>query len=93
MMTNASRFDIFKRVAGGKIYDLSVELHVGMPGCCASFGDPSYQIWMTHTPKRAAAKISPKEGAELVSYSGDAFSLYTHTGTNIDALNHFAPAR
>jgi kynurenine formamidase len=30
-----------------------------------------------------------KTGNELVSYSGDAISMYTHTGTHIDALNHF----
>ena len=26
----------------------------------------------------------------LVSYTGDAVSFYTHMGTHIDALNHFA---
>ena len=25
----------------------------------------------------------------LVSYSGDAVSMYTHTGTHVDSLNHF----
>ena len=28
-------------------------------------------------------------GNELVSYSGNSISMYTHTGTHIDALNHF----
>jgi kynurenine formamidase len=37
---------------------------------------------MTHTPARDTAK-------ELLSYSGDAVSLYTHSGTHLDALNHF----
>jgi hypothetical protein len=77
MMTDDSRFDILKRIGTGKVYDLSVDLYVGMPGCCASFGDPSYQIWMTHTPKRATAKTSPPESGELASYSGDAISMYT----------------
>jgi Putative cyclase len=90
MMTDDSRFDILKRIGTGKVYDLSVDLYVGMPGCCASFGDPSYQIWMTHTPKRATAKTSPPESGELASYSGDAISMYTHTGTHIDTLNHFS---
>ena len=82
MMTDASRFDVLKQVAGGKVYDLGVELFVGMPTCCAPFGDPTFQIWMTHIPNRGTAK-------ELLSYSGDAISMYTHTGTHLDSLNHF----
>jgi kynurenine formamidase len=82
MMTDASRLGVLKQVAGGKVYDLGVDLFVGMPTCCAPFGDPSYQIWMTHSPKRGDAK-------EGLSYSGDAVSMYTHTGTHIDTLNHF----
>jgi kynurenine formamidase len=82
MMTDASRFDILRRVASGKVYDLSVDLFVGMPTCCGPFGDPNLQIWMTHTPARDTAK-------ETLSYSGDAISMYTHTGTHIDTLNHF----
>lgn len=82
MMTDASRFDVLKQVAGGKVYDLGVDLFVGMPTCCAPFGDPTFQIWMTHTPARGGAK-------ELLSYSGDGVSMYTHTGTHLDTLNHF----
>lgn len=82
MMTEASRFDVLKQVASGKIYDLGVDLFVGMPTCCGAFGDPSYQIWMTHAPARGDAK-------EALSYSGDGVSMYTHSGTHIDALNHF----
>jgi kynurenine formamidase len=82
MMNDSSRFDVLKQVAGGKVYDLGVELFVGMPTCCAPFGDPTFQIWMTHTPAR-------NEGKELLSYSGDGVSMYTHTGTHIDTLNHF----
>jgi kynurenine formamidase len=82
MMTDASRFDILRQVAGGKVYDLSVDLFVGMPNCCGPFGDPTFQISMTHTPARDTTK-------EPLSYSGDAISMYTHTGTHIDTLNHF----
>jgi len=82
MMTDTSRFNILKQVASGRIYDLGVELFIGMPTCCDSFGDQSYQIWMTHTPPRGKAK-------NLVSHSGDAVSMYTHVGTHIDTLNHF----
>jgi kynurenine formamidase len=82
MMTDASRFDVLKQVTGGKVYDLGVDLFVGMPLCCTPFGDPSFQIFMTHIPGRDTAK-------ELLSYSGDTVSMYTHSGTHIDALNHF----
>jgi kynurenine formamidase len=82
LMTDVSRFDILKHVVAGKIYDLGVDLFVGMPSCCGPFGDPSFQLWMTHTPARGDA-------GELLSYSGDAVSMYTHTGTHIDTLNHF----
>ena len=41
MMTEASRFDVLGRIASGKVYDLGVELFVGMPTCCAPFGDPT----------------------------------------------------
>jgi kynurenine formamidase len=81
MMTDASRFDVLRQVTGGKVYDLGVDLFVGMPTCCTPFGDPSFQIWMTHVPARG--------GQELLSYSGDAVSMYTHTGTHLDTLNHF----
>ena len=82
MMTDASRLDVIKQVAGGKAYDLGVEMFVGMPTCCVPFGDPNFQIFMTHTPAQDTAK-------ELLSYSGDGVSMYTHSGTHIDTLNHF----
>ena len=82
MMTDASRLDVLKQVAGGKVYDLGVDLFVGMPTCCAPFGDPTFQIFMTHTPAQDPSK-------ELLSYSGDGVSMYTHTGTHLDTLNHF----
>ena len=47
---------------------------------------------MTHTPDGEKVddimNVGPA-GNDLVSYSGDAISMYTHTGTHIDALNHF----
>ena len=82
MMTDASRLDVLKQIAGGKVYDLGVEMFVGMPTCCVPFGDPNFQLFMTHTPAHDPAK-------ELLSYSGDGVSMYTHTGTHIDTLNHF----
>ncbi|HXV81487.1 MAG TPA: cyclase family protein, partial [Candidatus Binatia bacterium] len=82
MMTDASRLDVLKQVGSGKVYDLSVDLFVGMPTCCGPLGDPTYQIWMTHAPARGNAK-------EPLSRSGDGVSMYTHIGTHIDTLNHF----
>lgn len=83
MMTETSRLEILQRAASGRIYDLAVEFFVGMPTCCdQAFGDPTYQIWMTHAPARA-------EVQELVSHSGDVVAMATHTGTHIDTLNHF----
>lgn len=81
MMTDGSRFEVLRRIAGGKVYDLGVDLFMGMPTCCVPFVDPSFQIWMTHAPSRG-------DGEERLSLSGDALSMYTHTGTHIDTLNH-----
>ncbi len=64
MMTDASRLEVLKQVVGGKVYDLGVDLFVGMPTCCGPFGDPTFQIWMTHTPARDTAK-------EVLSYGYD----------------------
>jgi kynurenine formamidase len=83
MMTDDSRFDVLKQIAGGKVYDLGVDLFVGMPICCAIFGDPTFQIFLTHAPSRGDS------AKELLSYSGDGVTMYTHSGTHIDALNHF----
>jgi kynurenine formamidase len=82
MMTDASKLDVLKQIASGKVYDLGVDLFVGMPTCCVPFGDPNFQIFMTHTPAQDPSK-------ELLSYSGDGISMYTHTGTHLDTLNHF----
>ncbi len=55
-------------------------------------GDPHYQFWMTHTP-RGTVMDDPMGVGETMnltrSYTGTAFSMYSHTGTHIDALNHF----
>nr|WP_279612420.1 cyclase family protein [Agrobacterium pusense] len=47
---------------------------------------------MTHSP-RDGAQDNPFDVSEaartVVTYSGDAFTMYSHTGTHIDSLNHF----
>lgn len=72
-------------------YDLSVEYFIGMPSWQAA-GDPHFQMWMTHTPKGTEVddplSVGDRQNARI-SYSGSAFSMYAHTGTHIDALNHF----
>jgi kynurenine formamidase len=91
MMTEASQLAILQRIASGKVYDLSVEYFIGMPSWYL-LGDPRYHIWMTHTPQGTVVDNpvgAPKAVNEKVGYSGDAISMYTHTGTHIDTLNHF----
>jgi kynurenine formamidase len=86
-----SRDAIVSRADAGKVFDLSVDYFVGMPSWIAA-NDPGYQIWMTHTPRGEELDDVMGKGRaanELVSYSGDAISLYTHCGTHVDALNHF----
>jgi kynurenine formamidase len=87
----ASRDAIMSRADATRIFDLSVENFVGMPSWTAA-GDPNYQIWMTHTPGGESVWNSMSVDAEtnnLVAYSGDAISMYTHVGTHVDTLNHF----
>jgi len=80
-----------ERADSSKVYDLSVDYFVGMPSFQAA-GDPSYQIFMSHTPDGTIVDNLNNAGDDInrhVCYSGDVVFLYTHTGTHIDALNHF----
>jgi kynurenine formamidase len=82
---------ILSRADASKVYDLSVDYFIGMPSFQAA-GDPPYQIWMTHTPRGTVVDNANGVGAEVnksVCYSGDVILMYTHTGTHVDALNHF----
>jgi len=91
MMTEQSKAAILSRISTGDVYDLSAEYFMGMPGWFPA-GDPRYTFWMTHTPKGNVVADPMKVGKEMnehVSYTGTAFSMYAHTGTHIDALNHF----
>ena len=90
-MTDASRAAVLARIEGGRVYDLGVDYFVGMPSWHL-LGDPRYQYWLTHTPRGTAVDDPAGVGHEqneLVAYTGDAVSFYTHMGTHIDALNHF----
>ncbi len=91
LMTPASQAAVLSRLAGGTTYDLSVEFFIGMPSWQAA-GDPHYRLWMTHTPHGTVVSDPLGLGEAVnahVSYSGAAISMYTHTGTHIDALVHF----
>ena len=46
----ASRSKIIGNTDAAKVFDLSVDNFVGMPGWFGA-GDPPFQIWMTHTPE------------------------------------------
>jgi kynurenine formamidase len=91
LMTDASRLSVLSRIRSGRAYDLSVDYYIGMPSWQA-IGDPRYQYWLTHSPRGTAVDDPMAVGRAAnrrVSYTGDAISMYTHTGTHIDALNHF----
>lgn len=90
-MTGASKAAILARADGSRVYDLSIDYFVGMPSFQAA-GDPSYQIFMSHSPSGTVVDNLNGAGDEInghVCYSGDVILMYTHTGTHIDALNHF----
>ncbi len=91
MMTAASRQAVLSRADASRVFDLAVDYFVGMPSWHI-LGDPRYQFWLTHTPRGTAVDDPAGVGRsrnEEVAYTGDAISMYTHTGTHIDALNHF----
>ena len=79
------------RADGGKVFDLSVDLFMEMPTWTTG-GEPPYSIWMVHTPRGSVVAdpvgVGPTQN-ELVAWSADAISMFTHCGTHIDTLNHF----
>lgn len=91
MMTASSRQAVLSRADASRVFDLAVDYFIGMPSW-HMLGDPRYQFWLTHTPRGTAvddpASVGRAQNA-AVAYTGDAVSMYTHTGTHIDALNHF----
>ncbi|MGE0336650.1 MAG: cyclase family protein, partial [Gammaproteobacteria bacterium] len=89
-LTDTTRLDILRRIAGGKVYDLSVDSFPGMPGLVhLGMGDPDYHHWMTHTPEGLAVEgLNPGDPRHPIALYDDAFIMSAHTGTHIDALNH-----
>lgn len=91
LITPESRSKVMASIDTTREFDLSVDYFIGMPSWQAA-GDPPYQIWMTHTPSGNIIENPlglSQEANELISYSGDAFSMYTHCGTHMDTFNHF----
>jgi kynurenine formamidase len=91
LMTPESQAAVLSRADGSRIYDLSVDFFVGMPSFQAA-GDPSYQMFMSHTPNGTVIDNLNGVSEEVnkhVCYSGDVVFFYTHTGTHIDAFCHF----
>lgn len=90
LLDDVSPAEVMKNI-DGRTYDLAVDYFIGMPSWTA-FGDPPFQLWMTHTPNGNVVDnvvgVGDTEN-ELISYSSDSMSMYTHTGTHVDALNHF----
>jgi kynurenine formamidase len=74
-----------------RIFDLSVDLFPSMPTWTQG-GEPPFQIWMNHTPQGSVVDdpvgVGPEQN-ELVAWSADSISMFTHCGTHVDTLNHF----
>lgn len=91
LLTSRTVRDVLARADGSHVVDMSVDLFVGMPTWTAG-GEPPFQIWMEHTPHGSAVDDPigvGREQNEHVSWSADALSMFIHSGTHIDTLNHF----
>ena len=89
-ITPESSAQILAATGGDKVFDLGVELHIGIPGWTGS-GDPPYQQWMTHTPRGSVLDGltgMPAEVHERFGLCVDSVLMSTHTGTHIDTLSH-----
>jgi kynurenine formamidase len=81
---------VLSEVDARRAFDLAVDFFIGMPNWTYA-GDPPFQIWMSGTPS-GGVRDDPLQIGEaqnrMVGRSGDCISMYTHTGTHVDALNH-----
>lgn len=90
-ITPESRAEILARTDGTTMIDLSTEYFIGMPGFTV-LGWPEYRIWLSATPEGGVVDDRTGFGRDVNSTTPqavDAICLNTHTGTHIDALNHF----
>jgi len=88
VLTPDVREAIMDRADPRVTFDLAVEFFMGMPTYLGG-DDPPYQICLTHAPVAASNGDEAQFGGGVAGYSGDVISMYTHTGTHIDTLNHF----
>jgi kynurenine formamidase len=91
VLTPDLRRSIINEADAATVFDLSVDFFMGMP-VWQEFGDPPFQICLTHTPAGTGVDFREGLGPEPtggISYTGDAVSFYTHCGTHIDALCHW----
>lgn len=91
LLTSEVAREYLARAKGSEVFDLSVDLFMDMPTWTEG-GEPPYSIWMVHTPQGTVVDDPVKVGRgqnELVAWSADAISMFTHCGTHIDTLNHF----
>jgi kynurenine formamidase len=91
LMSAQSRRNALGNADAGTIFDLSVDFFIGMPSWTRT-GEAPYQIGLTASPQGQIVEDPLGVGRaqnELVSRSSDAISMFTHTGTHIDTLNHF----
>ena len=89
-MSATSRAAVLSRLDGSREFDLAVDYFPGMPAWTEA-GDPSYGIWMTHTPHGTVVDNATGAGSEVherYSYAGSAIAMYSHTGTHLCGLNH-----
>jgi kynurenine formamidase len=81
---------VLSDVDAAKPFDLAVDYFVGMPNWTLA-GDPPFQISMSGTPSGGVIDDPMKLGDSqnrMVGRSGDCISMYTHSGTHVDTLNH-----
>ena len=73
LITEDSVSRVLSEIRTGKVFDLSVDYFMGMPNW-TGFGDPPYQIWMTHTPAGSVItkgmRISFYAPVQMVKFSG-----------------------
>jgi kynurenine formamidase len=88
-VTSAMRQAVLDAADTTEMLDLAVDYFLGMPAYTAN-ADPPYQICLSHSPAGTINEAPNSEfAAGIAGFTGDVISMYTHTGTHIDALNHF----
>ncbi len=79
LMTAQSRQAVLSRADARRVYDLAVDYFLGMPSWAAA-GDPTYQMWMTHTP--GGSMNDRPSGA-----TPEVHEKYSYCGDSIEVLN------